>query len=221
MGEETPHAAPLTGRAPAGCRLSPVRRCDFPAGPNECWLVAEGEGVLYAALGVTCPGLPRGARPPVHPSISLRANGLPGWPRRTLGGSVWVPACALGMTRDGRRRRLGARPPAAGWGRLRQAQVGSAPTPGSRGCDGGGDAPPARPPAGFAIREAPLRRPRSGGSWRWTGGVGATGPAPRPVPLWIPVQLSRRRESLRRNDEVCRRYDEVWGCGGIDGGGGL
>ena len=58
---------------------------------------------------------------------------------------LWIPACA-GMTRAGGPLRVPSGQASTGSGRT---DLGSAPTTGSRGCDGGGDAPRAAPQRGL------------------------------------------------------------------------
>ena len=95
----------------------------FPRSRERRWgskglrvLVEEEEGVLPARHRP-----PAGLRPPVHPSISLRANGLPEAPQDTLGGSCdltgnpdRVPRGPL--DRPSQERRSREAPIRVGWG---------------------------------------------------------------------------------------------------------
>ena len=151
-------------------------------------LVAEGEGVLPARHRP-----PAGPAAPRSPFDFPQGERPPG-PRMAL--SVWVPARA-GMARVGGPLRVPSGQASTGSGRT---ELGSASMTGSRGCDGGRRRPRRAPALGSRVRGND-----GGGSRRFEGGLG--GGAPPGAPL---------DSCLRRNDEVCRRYDEVCGCGGID-----
>ena len=139
---------------------------------------AMGEETPHAA--------PHGACGPRSP-FDFPQGERPPWPRMAL--SLWVPAFA-GMTRVGGPLRVPSGQASTGSGRT---ELGGAATTGSRGCDGGGDAP--RPGPGF-----PRSRERRWGSRRFEGGLG--GGAPLLAPLG---------SCLRRND-ACGRVRVGRGC---------
>ena len=162
-----------------GVRVPLRRDGRFAKRPNDgCGVGSAGQSAVGCGGGAAAPRpTPRGLRPPVHPSISLRANGLPG--------PAW-------HSRSGFMPLQESRP----WEALRQAQ-GERNWEAPRRREVG--APPALRPSGYRL--SPVRR-RGGGDISEAGSAnfrrarlmrGSRRGCARPVPWRIRLALGRPR----------------------------